>query len=32
MQHSYNHMTTAMGAEMITSGWRAEGILDAIES
>ena len=28
----YNHMTTAKGVEIITSGWRASGILDAIES
>ena len=27
----YNHMTTAKGVEIITSGWRAAGILDAIE-
>ena len=27
----YNHMTTAKGVEIITSGWRAVGILDAIE-
>ena len=28
----YNHMTTVKGVEIITSGWRAAGILDAIES
>ena len=27
----YNHMTTAKGVEIITSGWRTVGILDAIE-
>ena len=27
----YNHMTTAKGVEIITSGWRAAGILDAME-
>ena len=26
-----NHMTTANGVETITSGWKAAGILDAIE-
>ena len=26
-----NHMTTANGVETITSGWKAAGILDAVE-